>query len=159
MRSAQVYRGLLCAGSAIIAAACIGRGGFGSAHYTCGPFGPDFPITSISLPSYGEDPSVTGDELTLYFAMGPGAFDLYSTSRADLDSPFGGLVPVAGVNSSSDDADPFIAKDELTLLFSSTRPGGPGGSDLWMATRANNGVDFDPPQLLSISSSYVETDP
>ena len=39
------------------------------------------------------------------------------------------------VNSSSTDETPFLSRDGLHLYFSSNRPGGYGGSDIWVTTR------------------------
>jgi len=47
------------------------------------------------------------------------------------------LGPV--VNSAFNDAGPSISKNQLSLYFDSNRPGGAGGSDIWVAQR--NGVD------------------
>jgi Tol biopolymer transport system component len=48
------------------------------------------------------------------------------------------------VNSSSNDAGPSISADGLTLYFSSDRPGGLGGYDLWLTTRATIDDDWGP---------------
>lgn len=37
---------------------------------------------------------------------------------------------------------PFISGDELTIYFASNRPGGHGGYDIWMATRAKKSAKF-----------------
>jgi peptidoglycan-associated lipoprotein len=37
---------------------------------------------------------------------------------------------------------PFISGDELTIYFASNRPGGQGGYDIWMATRAKKSAKF-----------------
>src|SRR5262245_60485275 len=45
------------------------------------------------------------------------------------------------VNSTAADQHPAVSKDGLSLYFTSSRPGGQGGLDLWVAQRA----DEDPP--------------
>ena len=46
------------------------------------------------------------------------------------------------VNTADDDLSPAVSADGLTLLFSSDRPGGVGGTDLYMATRASTSEPF-----------------
>ena len=56
---------------------------------------------------------------------------------ANADFTFGtptNLGPV--INSSSGAASPSISADGLSLFFCSKRPGGSGGADLWVTTRA-----------------------
>jgi len=43
------------------------------------------------------------------------------------------------VNSPEWDSQPTISADGLTIVFSSERPGGQGGTDLWMTTRSHGG--------------------
>jgi hypothetical protein len=45
------------------------------------------------------------------------------------------LVP--NVNSPQEDMQPYVERDALEIYFSSTRPGGRGGPDIWMASRAS----------------------
>jgi WD40-like Beta Propeller Repeat len=47
-----------------------------------------------------------------------------------------------GVNSAYDDSGGALSKDGLTLYFTSTRPGGFGGEDLWVAQRASTNESF-----------------
>ncbi len=43
------------------------------------------------------------------------------------------------VNSPAWDSQPTISSDGLTVIFASERPGGQGGTDLWMTTRSHGG--------------------
>ena len=57
-----------------------------------------------------------------------------------LDSAsFANLVArdMTAINSSVNDFDPTITGDGLTMFFTSDRPGGVGGEDFWMTTRAS----------------------
>ena len=47
------------------------------------------------------------------------------------------------VNSSSLDAHPSISADGLSIFFYSTRSGGRGGRDIWMATRATTDDEWN----------------
>src|SRR6266571_2803652 len=48
----------------------------------------------------------------------------------------------APVNSAAGDMNPALAPDELSLYFVSTRAGGFGGADIWVARRADNSDDL-----------------
>ena len=51
----------------------------------------------------------------------------------------------AVINSSFNDQGPAISKDGLSLYFSSGRPGGFGGSDIWVSQRASQEAPWDSP--------------
>lgn len=54
------------------------------------------------------------------------------------------LVNLGG-DSTCVDGHPALSDDELTIVFASNRKGGIGGKDLYIATRASSGDDFDKP--------------
>lgn len=54
----------------------------------------------------------------------------------------------ASINTTSNELHPALSGDGLTLFFSSDRPGGLGGSDLWVAHRPNRNADWAPAQNL-----------
>jgi hypothetical protein len=64
-----------------------------------------------------------------------GDADLYSSEWREGRYRPRTLVP--GVNSASDDMQPYVQRDARELYFSSARPGGMGGPDIWVATRAS----------------------
>jgi serine/threonine protein kinase/Tol biopolymer transport system component len=94
-------------------------------------------------------PWISRDSLELYFESvrsgGYGAGDIYVTRRTTENDPWGepvNLGPV--VNSPYEDGIPALSPDGLLLLFSDNfqggtapRPGGYGGSDMWMTRRAS----------------------
>ncbi|HJU42676.1 MAG TPA: hypothetical protein VJ691_07665 [Vicinamibacterales bacterium] len=57
-------------------------------------------------------------------------------------------VPVLNINSASEDANPAISKDGLSLYFQSTRPGGHGALDLYVAQRITTDMDWNLPMNL-----------
>src|SRR5216117_1200369 len=69
------------------------------------------------------------------------------------------LGPV--VNSGSGELAPSISKDGLSLYFFSDRPGGFGGSDIWVSHRSNVDAPWEPPKNLgpNINSSADENAP
>src|SRR5262249_34177520 len=92
-------------------------------------------------------PSIAHDGLALYFdRSGPdglGCGGIWVSVRATPAAPFGPPLKVgAPVNSQDADGFPSIAADGLSLYFASDRPGGAGGSDLWVATRHTTAEPF-----------------
>jgi hypothetical protein len=106
-----------------------------------GTFGPAILIPELSSPSVEPGVSVRFDGLEAFiFSSRPlsqGGFDLWTATRETVFHPWSeptSLGPL--VNSQSNDNEPHIASDRETLYFSSNRPGGMGGADLYMTTRA-----------------------
>jgi hypothetical protein len=69
------------------------------------------------------------------------------------------LVP--GVNSPYDDARPNLRRDGLELVFDSTRPGGEGGADVYLATRSSRHGPWTAPENLGpdVNSPANDTRP
>ena len=85
--------------------------------------------------------SISTDGLELYFCSyrpgGYGDCDLWVTTRATTDANWGPPLNLGSpVNSSYLEQTPTILADGVVLFFSSNRPGGFGGTDLWVVTRA-----------------------
>ena len=115
-------------------------------------------------------PSISADGLALYFSDywsglrpgGSGNYDLWVTTRATKDDEWGtpvNLGPI--VNSSANDFTPSISADGLSLYFESGRPGGYGGDDIWVTTRATTDDDWSTPVNLgpTVNSSAQEGGP
>ena len=66
-----------------------------------------------------------------------------------------------GVNSAQEDGQPYVQHDALELYFFSTRPGGAGAQDLWVATRARVQDAWGAPVNLGdgINTAAAETRP
>ena len=95
---------------------------------------------AVNSSAFDTDPSISADNLTLYFASkrggGYGGIDIWRTTRKTTKDPW--KIPVAmatEINSQSQDEMPYISSDGLVLLFSSNRPGGYGGSDIYLSRR------------------------
>jgi len=90
------------------------------------------------------DVCISADGLSLYVesyrAGGHGGNDLWVTKRATTSDPWPELLNLGPtVNGSMSEGAPSISADGLALLFSdhpNPRPGGHGGTDLWMMRRA-----------------------
>jgi WD40-like Beta Propeller Repeat len=93
-----------------------------------------------AAPSYFENDDAGPPQLffTSNRPGGLGAGDLY-TSELHADGTWGAATSIPELNSSGNDARPSIRHDGLEIFFISTRAGGVGGEDLWVATR--NTVD------------------
>ncbi|HEY0482611.1 MAG TPA: hypothetical protein VGD37_34050 [Kofleriaceae bacterium] len=91
------------------------------------PFGTPTPLTLVNAAGAASGPTLTGDGLTMYYALiptGGQTGDLYVTHRASKADPFPAGSPVANVNDPSfDDLDPFITEDGSVLYFDSARVG------------------------------------
>ena len=84
---------------------------------------------------------------------------LISAGHANADFTFGERVNLGPVvNSPYGDYDPFISPDGLSLYFDSTRPGGHGQEDIWVATRAIISDPWGPPVNLGapVNNEYRE---
>jgi len=121
------------------------------------------PIVNSS--SIDWSPSISADGLTLYFASNrPGGFgdsDLYVATRKTSNHDWGEPANLGpAVNSSAPENDPSISTDGLSLYFRSNRPGGYGGQDIWIATRATTNDDWGTPVSLgpvvnSLSDEWI----
>jgi len=96
-------------------------------------------------------PSLSADGLTLYFGSrrggGFGNEDIYVTTRETTSDPWEEPVNLGPpVNTSNWEQGPSISADGLTLFFSSyNRPGGSGGDDIYVTTRATKDDPWSTP--------------
>jgi Tol biopolymer transport system component len=111
-------------------------------------------------------PSISSDGLELYFASdrpgGSGGYDLWVAKRESINDNW--FTPVnlgMVVNSGNYDIWPSISAGGLTLYFCSSRPGGYGGEDIWVTTRASRDDNWSAPVNLSpaINSSSRDRAP
>jgi hypothetical protein len=93
-------------------------------------------------------PAISSDGLSLFFssnrAGGNGSWDLYVATRTSTSEPFGAPVNLGtGVNTNLPEFAPAISADGLSLYFQRRNdPGGLGGDDVWVATRASTSDPF-----------------
>jgi len=135
----------------------------------------------INSSSYDNSPWISSDGLELYFSSyrsgGYGQMDIYVTRRATKNDPWGDPVNIGPlVNSPENEYEPYVSPDGLLLLFNdwpfndTTKPGGYGGSDIWMSKRVNlsdpwqspvnlgpkiNGIGSEGAQRISLSGSTL----
>src|SRR6266699_1684092 len=94
-----------------------------------------------------QTPTLSKDELSLYFGSdrpgGMGGFDIWVARRACADCPWESPENVGGVvNSIAAETGPGLSIDGHLLFFRSTREGGQGLGDIYVAHRANPNDDF-----------------
>ena len=131
---------------------------------------------NINTTGFEACPSISTDGLELYFCSdghkgGSGNSDLWKSTRATKNDPWKPAVNLGSlVNTSASEAHPCISADGLTLYFNCTtwlgdsanaRPGGYGGGDLWVTTRATKDGVWSPAQNLgaTINSPYLDLGP
>ncbi|MFN0251201.1 MAG: hypothetical protein ACKV2T_30275 [Kofleriaceae bacterium] len=109
-------------------------------------FGAWAPIPQINTATTDTAPYILPDDSAIYFmsTRGAGSPEMWRSSFQGGNWTTPALVPGTNLNESSVDY-PFVTPDELVLYFSSSRVGGAGGRDIWMATRASTAVAFGTP--------------
>jgi hypothetical protein len=104
-------------------------------------FYPPVPLATLNTSSVERDPFLSQDELTIYFSRehvlsGGGVdADIYTATRASVGDPFGAATTFDVVNTSNYESKMSISMDGLALIINRGLTG--GGSDLYIATRAN----------------------
>ena len=90
--------------------------------------------------------SVAPNGLSLYFSSNRsgtlGSIDLWVSQRPTLTSAWGTPQNLMVLNTDGNENLPALSPDGKTLFFSSSRPGGFGSTDIYMATRSNPLDDF-----------------
>jgi len=92
------------------------------------------------------DPTLTADELELYFSSNPNTdYDIWLVKRTGTAS-WGTPARVDELSSTSLDETPEVSADGLTIYLASERPGGKfAGEHLWVSHRATRTASWDPP--------------
>jgi hypothetical protein len=88
---------------------------------TSSPFSAPIALTAVDTTKSEWDPSVTADELSLYFASdrdgGLGKRDLYLATRTSVVTAFGPPTSVAALNTPNDECCGYVMPDGLTFYF------------------------------------------
>jgi WD40-like Beta Propeller Repeat len=130
-------------------------------------------VNSTSLDSAA---TLSPDGLSLYFVStrpgGQGSNDIWVSQRRCADCPWEAPANLKGrddngfvieINSPFVDGGPSLSTDGHLLFFHSFRPGGHGGSDIWVSYRSNPNDDFGwgPPVNLGpeVNTSASEFNP
>jgi Tol biopolymer transport system component len=105
-----------------------------------GSFGPAILVDGVNSAVDDARPNVRSDGLELVFDSvrpgGQGASDIWVSSRASVKSAWSAPVnPGAPINSAAGESRASLSRNGERLYFGSARPGGDGGSDVYLATR------------------------
>lgn len=121
-------------------------------------FGAVTELSSVDSSQRDDRPWLSADELTLYFCSqrASSTDDLWRATRAARTDPFGAPAPVTELNSSAHDAGICLTPDAKVALFASSRPGGPGGMDIYRAARASTSDPFSSPELVAALNSSAD---
>ncbi|MBX3270695.1 MAG: PD40 domain-containing protein [Sandaracinaceae bacterium] len=115
------------------------------------PFGAPARIEALSTALEDSDPSLSADELEIFWYGGAVPYTLFTARRADLRAPFGAAAPLAIDDPRQNDITPAVRADGLELFFS--RDGNDSGFDLFRATRATRADAFGDVQHLAALAS------
>jgi Tol biopolymer transport system component len=108
------------------------------------PFGtPTLHPALANTPASQENPSLTADELELYYATAvDGSLDIWLCQRASSTSAWGSPGKVIELSGDSMDEQPEVSADGLTMYLASDRPGGAAGEHLWVSRRASRAAPW-----------------
>ncbi len=126
---------------------------------TSAPFGPET-VLPQSSPVNENDPSVSADQLSLYFQSGKnGTLDLFVATRATKSVPFGtaAAVPVIDLPTSNE-AHAYYRSATDELWFVSDRLGGAGSYDIYVSKRGPGGFAA-PTRITELASPNQDVQP
>jgi hypothetical protein len=120
----------------------------------------------INSPDFDDGPTYFEDEetgiVTMYFnsTRPPGDLGhahIYASILGD-DGSFGSAVLVSELSSPYNEGRTAIRRDGLEMLLSSTRPGGLGGTDIWVSTRDTTSDPWSTPVNLGrpVNSEFAD---
>jgi hypothetical protein len=94
--------------------------------------------------------TIIPDQSAIWFSsIRTGNYELYRALRSSGQFAAPRLVDGTNINvAAAVDTNPVVTPDERTLYFSSTRPGGDGGLDIWLARYNSVTNGFDAPENL-----------
>lgn len=116
--------------------------------------------SSVNSSADEGSPSISADGLELFFDRAPEGH-IFVATRPSTSSQFGEPTAIDLGRRDCCDGFPDISADGLELYFCSDRPGGSGGDDLWIATRATQSSAFAAPTNLGpiLNSSANDCEP
>jgi len=118
---------------------------------------------TVNSPRSDGLPSITADGLTLYFnsnrSGGHGDYDLWVLTREMSNNDWSEPTNLGStINSSGRDSGPSISADGLSLYYDSRRPGGSGGVDIYVSTRASVSDPWSTPVNLGPTVNVLADD-
>lgn len=121
-------------------------------------------ITELATPNDEDTPCVSRDGLTLTLSSDragtSGMNDLWSATRGSRAAAWTTPVRIAELSSVAAEDHLSRTADELLGMFTSDRPGGKGGYDIYMTTRAQRTDPWGPPVLVpELNTAAYDQDP
>jgi hypothetical protein len=104
-----------------------------------GEFGPAMNLSELNTPFDDFAPEIASNDMVLYFASsrpggGPGAVNIWVSTRKHKDDPFGEPMSVNDINGPIFQAKPSVSSFS-EIFWMAVRPGGLGDIDIYRATR------------------------
>jgi hypothetical protein len=135
----------------------------GDSGVELGPFNTPVQQTALGTARADQGPSLTADLRELYFYSNrdcPSCYDLFVAKRMAVTDAWGTPTPVTELNTASVDVTPEVSPDGLTLWYASERDTPAGGADIWVTTRANRSLPWNPPMRdVNLSTTGYDVDP
>lgn len=102
-------------------------------------FGTPQAVEALNTEFSDARPNVRKDGLEIVFDSdrpgGQGDSDIWTASRSSVSDPWGTPEPITQINSAAAESRATISWDGHTIVFGSSRDGGEGASDIYVATR------------------------
>jgi hypothetical protein len=131
-----------------------------------GPWGTAEPPTTIAALASAfndDDPTLTSDQLELYFSStrGTTSTDIYVSKRVSIDAPWGAPALATALSTPDTEDTPEIGPDGLTIWFVRSVKGTTTGRDVYVSTRPTRDAPWAAgrlvPELSSTSEDYAPT--
>ena len=122
-------------------------------------------LEAIDTDSREDRVALSNDGRTMIYASqrgdGKGGFDLWTSTRPDLDGDWEDPVNVGSINTSLNERGPNLSQDGKTLFFATSDPNVTNSSDLWFSTRdeISSSNWSTPKPLPNVNSNYSDADP
>lgn len=113
-----------------------------------------------SGPSNDNDPSVSADDLSLWFHSGRnGTADIFLATRTAAGMPFGTALAIPTVNQpTTNENHAYFRAAASELWFISDRPGGAGGFDIYTSKKSGNAFGA-PVRVVELASATADWQP
>jgi hypothetical protein len=124
------------------------------------PWSPPQLVTELSSSDEDFAPAVNSSGLTMVISSRrSGNMDMFISTRASSSDPWSTPVAITELNLAMEDGAGRLLRGDLELWFHSARPGGTGGTDLWVATRPSITDPFGAPvELAELNSTSADWD-
>jgi hypothetical protein len=118
------------------------------APWPTGPFGQIMLATGVDTSGDDDDPTLTDDQLEVYFEADVGVEDIYVARRSSITAPWSTPVVDTALQSPNIDLEPSVSADGLVMMLGSNRPAG-ANYDIYMSTRTLRADAWSTPVLVT----------